>query len=118
MPQRILILDDEVSLVEALARHFERRGYEPSRAFLLSEATAAIELSLKEGRPFSAIVTDLQLPDGDGRSIVRLAREKLPRCPVLVMTGSHSVSASVESMRLGAAPSPACLLYTSPSPRD
>src|SRR5437588_2795820 len=99
---RILILDDEESLVAALMRHFERRGFEPTGAYLVSEATQAIEESVKSGRPFAAVVTDLQLPDGDGRSIVKLAREKLPRSPVVVMTGSRSVSGAAESMRLGA----------------
>jgi DNA-binding NtrC family response regulator len=99
---RILFVDDEVTLITALARHFERRGFEPTCTYMVSEAAEAIEASLREGRPFAAICTDLQLPDGDGRSIVKLAREKLPGCPVLVMTGSGSVSMSVESMRLGA----------------
>ena len=99
---RILILDDEESLVAALVRHFERRGYEPTGAYLVAEATRAIEESVQTGRPFAAIVTDLQLPDGDGRSIVKLAREKLPHTPVVVMTGSRSVSGAAESMRLGA----------------
>ena len=102
MAQRVLILDDEVSLVDAVARHLERRGYQTTPTYLVSEASKAIEDSVKQGAPFAGIVTDLQLPDGDGRSIVRLARERLPRCPVLVMTGSRSVAASVESMRLGA----------------
>src|SRR5437764_23922 len=86
---RILMLDDEESLVAALVRHFERRGYEPTGAYLVAEATKAIEESVQTGRPFAAIVTDLQLPDGDGRSIVKLAREKLPHSPVVVMTGSR-----------------------------
>jgi DNA-binding NtrC family response regulator len=101
MAERILILDDEISLVDALVRHFERRGYEPTGVFTVAEATAAIEAAAR-GTPFAAILSDLQLPDGDGRTIVKLAREKLPKCPVLIMTGSHSVSGSVEAMRLGA----------------
>jgi len=100
--RRILILDDEVPLVEALVRHLGRRGYTPTPAYLVSEAVRAIEDSLRDGTPFQAIVTDLQLPDGDGRAIVRLAREKLPRCPVLMMTGSRSVSGTVDAIRLGA----------------
>jgi two-component system response regulator HydG len=100
--RRILILDDEVPLVEALVRHLGRRGYTPTPAYLVSEAVGAIEESLRDGKPFQAIITDLQLPDGDGRAIVRLAREKLPRCPVLMMTGSRSVSGTVDAIRLGA----------------
>jgi two-component system response regulator HydG len=102
MSRPLLILDDEVTLVEALARHLERQGYAPTRAYLVSEAVRAIEQSIGDQAPFEAIVTDLQLPDGDGRTIVRLAREKLPRCPVIVVTGSRSVSGTVDAIRLGA----------------
>ncbi len=69
---------------------------------MVGEATAAIDQSIREALPFQAIVTDLQLPDGDGRAIVRLARERLPGCPVVMMTGSGSISGSVEAIRLGA----------------
>jgi DNA-binding NtrC family response regulator len=100
--RRILLVDDEVSLVDAYSRHLERRGFQTVSASLLSEAASAIDASLRENRPFAAIVTDLQLPDGDGRSLVKLAREKLPKCPVLVITGSGSVSGTMEAMRLGA----------------
>jgi two-component system response regulator HydG len=100
--RRLLILDDDTELVDAVARHLERHGYSPTRTYMVAEAAAAIDQSLREALPFQAIVTDLQLPDGDGRAIVRLAREKLPGCPVLMMTGSGSVSGSVEAIRLGA----------------
>jgi DNA-binding NtrC family response regulator len=100
--RRLLILDDEVSLVGAVARHLERNGYTCTRTYLVAEAAKAIEQCLHDPLPFEAIVADLQLPDGDGRTIVRLAREKLPRCPVVMMTGSGSVSGSIDAIRLGA----------------
>jgi DNA-binding NtrC family response regulator len=100
--RRLLILDDEVTLVDAIARYFDARGYAASSTYLVQEATAAIEASIREKVHFHAIITDLQLPDGDGRAIVRLARERLPRCPVLMMTGSGSVSGTADAIRLGA----------------
>jgi len=102
LPRAILIVDDEELLVTALVRYFGRRGYAPTGVHRLDEALAAIETSLAEKQPFAAILTDLQLPDGDGGRIVQVAHDRLPHCPVLVMTGSGSVSASVEAMRLGA----------------
>src|SRR4051812_23324154 len=42
-PTRILFIDDEANLVAALVRHFERRGFAPTPAYLLSEAVQAIE---------------------------------------------------------------------------
>jgi DNA-binding NtrC family response regulator len=101
-PRRLLILDDDTELVDAVARHLERRGYSPTRTYMVAEAAAAIEQSVQEALPFQAIVTDLQLPDGDGRAVIRLARERLPSCPVVMMTGSGSISGSVEAIRLGA----------------
>ena len=99
---RILILDDEVALVDALTRHFRRRGYDLTQTYLVADAVQAIEQSVRDAVPFDAVITDLQLPDGDGRTIVRLAREMLPRCPVVMMTGSRSISGTVDAIRLGA----------------
>src|SRR5256714_678796 len=76
--RRLLILDDDTELVDAVARHLERHGYSPTRTYMVAEAAAAIDQSVRDALPFQAIVTDLQLPDGDGRAIVRLARERLP----------------------------------------
>jgi two-component system response regulator HydG len=100
--QRLLILDDDVPLVEALLRHFTRSGYDATGAYLVQEAIGAIEEAARGTTPFDAVLTDLQLPDGDGLTIVRLVRERLPRCPTLMITGSRSVSGSVEAIRLGA----------------
>jgi two-component system NtrC family response regulator len=102
LPRAILIVDDEELLVTTLVRYFGGRGYAPTGVHSVAEALAAIETSLAEKQPFAAILTDLQLPDGDGGGIVKVAHDRLPHCPVLVMTGSGSVSASVEAMRLGA----------------
>jgi DNA-binding NtrC family response regulator len=102
LPRAILIVDDEELLVTTLVRFFGGRGYAPTGVHGVTEALAAIETSVAEKQPFAAILTDLQLPDGDGGRIVQVAHDRLPHCPVLVMTGSGSVSASVEAMRLGA----------------
>ena len=99
---RILILDDEVALVDALTRRFRRRGYDLTQTYLVADAVQAIEQSVRDAVPFDAVITDLQLPDGDGRTIVRLAREMLPRCPVVMMTGSRSISGAIDAIRLGA----------------
>src|SRR5438874_12144937 len=98
--RRLLILDDDTELVEAVARHLERHGYSPTRTYMVGEAIAAIDQSIREALPFQAIVTDLQLPDGDGRAIVRPARDRLPGCPELMMTESGSISGPVEATRL------------------
>jgi DNA-binding NtrC family response regulator len=101
-PQRILILDDEETLADGIARHLGRREFVPVTAYGVKEAIEAIERSRREGMPFDAVLTDLVLPDGDGREIVRFAREKLPHAPVLMMTGSGSVSRTVDAIRVGA----------------
>ena len=99
---RILILDDDVPLVDAVTRHFRRRGYDLTQTYLVADAVQAIEQSVRDALRFDGVITDLQLPDGDGRTIVRLVREMLPRCPVVMMTGSRSVSGTVDAIRLGA----------------
>jgi len=73
--RRLLILDDEVELVDAVARYFESRGYAPTRSYLVQQASAAIEESVRAGQPCHAIITDLQHPDGDGTPVGYIVME-------------------------------------------
>jgi len=98
---RILILDDECPR-RCAHTALPAARIRPHPDYLVADAVQAIEQSVRDAVPFDAVITDLQLPDGDGRTIVRLAREMLPRCPVVMMTGSRSISGAIDAIRLGA----------------
>jgi CheY-like chemotaxis protein len=65
-PARILVMDDEEILRSAVAELLELEGYEVVTVANGEEAFAAYQLSLEEGRTFSAIIMDLTIPGGMG----------------------------------------------------
>src|SRR3954464_5916541 len=86
---RGLLIEDEHALATALARQLEERGWDASCADTIDAALAEIGRSFAPHRPFAAVVTDLMLPDGDGRLIVRVVKNAMPRVPVVAITGSR-----------------------------
>jgi len=91
---RILIVEDEAVIRQALRRLFERHAYEVAEAGSIAEAQERHELNA-----FDIVVADLRLPGVPGTDIIA-------RCapvPVLIMTSYGSVKSAVESMKLGAA---------------
>jgi two-component system, NtrC family, response regulator HydG len=89
---KILIVEDENIIRNALRKLLERNQYEVQEAPSVKEAT---KFSLKE---FDLIISDLRLPGAPGTDLIKLAGE----VPVLIMTSYASLRSAVDSMRMGA----------------
>ena len=89
---RILVIDDERVIRDALRRVLEHHGYRVRAAATVEEAR---ELAPDN---FDFIITDLKLPGDAGIDIIEHAGDT----PVLVMTSYASVDSAVESMKRGA----------------
>lgn len=94
---RILLVDDEVGFVEALAERLLLRGFTPAVVFDAAQAVRALE-----AEPFEAMVLDLRLPDASGMKVLRHARKHCPDMPVHVLTGHGSDQDREVCMKLGA----------------
>lgn len=95
---RILVLDDESSILEMAEQLFTARGWEVSTASRLSEA-----LQFVQEREFDVVVADLCMPEGDGTkawNLHALLRPNSP-CQVLFITGDPQGAANLRA-RLGA----------------
>ena len=90
---RILIVEDEEIIRQALARLLEREGYRVVTAETLAQAC---EQNRSQG--FDLIISDLRLPDGEGTDLI----ERCAEAPVLIMTSYASVRSAVEAMKRGA----------------
>ena len=73
-PPRILLVDDNEASQRGLARFLEAEGYAVTLAF---DGTSALE-ALEAGPPPDFVLTDLRLPDLDGREVARPARRLVP----------------------------------------
>ncbi|HXX66859.1 MAG TPA: response regulator [Polyangiaceae bacterium] len=78
---RFLVVDDDPAAVRALKRLLDLDGHDVS-AFT-SGAEAIGELSRAS---FDVVVTDLEMPDTDGRAVMRIVRGCVPRICLVVAT--------------------------------
>jgi CheY-like chemotaxis protein len=82
-PSRVLLVDDNRAERVALSRLFEIRGFSVVPVADGRSAIAAID----RGQPFDILITDLRLPDMDGREIALRASKLRPKPLVALMTG-------------------------------
>ncbi|HEX9107751.1 MAG TPA: sigma-54 dependent transcriptional regulator [Longimicrobiales bacterium] len=93
---RILVVDDDRLIRNAIAERLDRRGYEVVVAGSLAEARAAAAKS----SPDIALL-DIRLPDGVGTDLLReLVAETDAAC--VMMTAHGTVQSAVEALQLGA----------------
>jgi len=97
MKRKVLVVDDEIDLVDTCARLIEQLGYRCLKAFDGPEAVALMDAE----RP-DVIVTDLNLPHGDGLEILHRAQETSPEIPVIMMTGYHTADVAQAASDAGA----------------
>lgn len=95
--ERILIVDDEVSIQRLLARLCQNAGYQVAVAKDGAGAFRALAESL-----YDICISDLRLPDTDGIEILRRAKQLQPTCEIIILTGHGDLETAVEALRLGA----------------
>ena len=83
---RILLVDDEASLLLLLGQYLVRTGHETIAANSCAEAIALLKTGEVIG-PVDAAVIDLSLPDGSGEDIARAVLEFDPAIRIIIATG-------------------------------
>src|ERR687895_229733 len=94
---RILVVDDEPMMSDALRQHLSDEGYSVD---VSSSGTQAIDLF--DGGAHHLVICDLQLPDMDGLELLRHMKDAKPSTEVIVVTGYGSVQVAVEAIKSGA----------------
>ena len=91
---RILIVEDEQVIRDAVSKLLRRNGYDVSAVESVEAALETHELT-----DFHLLIVDIRLPGRPGTDLISLASP----VPVLIMTSYASVSSAVEAMKQGAA---------------
>src|SRR3954469_20007564 len=94
---RVLIVDDDRSLREALRRTLVLGGYETAFAENGREALAQVAAAAPD-----ALVLDVGLPDLDGLEVCRRLRADGNRIPVLMLTARDAVEDRIDGLDAGA----------------
>ena len=94
--QRVLVVDDEPSIVDAVATSLRYEG------FAVEEATTGRSaLALAQARTPDLIVLDVMLPDLDGLEVTRRLRADGIRVPILFLTARDSLEDKVTGLTIG-----------------
>ncbi|MGA8724869.1 MAG: response regulator transcription factor [Acidimicrobiales bacterium] len=94
--QRILVVDDEPSIVDAVATSLRYEGFEVDEA-----VNGRLALSTAQERAPDLIVLDVMLPDLDGLEVTRRLRSDGVRVPILFLTARDSVEDKVAGLTVG-----------------
>jgi two-component system, OmpR family, response regulator len=94
---RVLLVEDDLKLAQAIKRGLEQEGYAVDVAYTGDEA-----LAHADARDYAAIVLDLLLPGLDGRTVCRTLRERDRWVPVLMLTALGEVHDRIRGLDSGA----------------
>src|SRR5947199_6385986 len=94
---RVLVVDDDPQLREALTRALELDGYSVTTA---SNGAQALE-AIGQRRP-DVVVLDVMMPYVGGLDVCRTLRERRDRLPILVLTARDEVGDRVAGLDAGA----------------
>jgi DNA-binding NtrC family response regulator len=94
---KILLVDDEVKFLKAVADRLSIKGFDVTTADNGDDAIAAAG---KGG--FDVAVVDLQMPGMDGTQVLKVLKESHKFIEIIMLTGHATVDSAVECTRLGA----------------
>jgi DNA-binding NtrC family response regulator len=97
MKARILIVDDEVEFVAALAERLTIRDYDVETCF---DGEDAIGKIMRYN--FDVVFLDVRMPGKDGLAVLREIRNLKPLTEVIMLTGHATVETAIEGMKIGA----------------
>ena len=95
--ERILVVDDDVSILKVLQMRLESEQYTVVTASEMQEAKERIA----EG-DFDIALLDLRLADGSGIDLMKSLRDVEPDLPVIILTAHGTIESAVEAMKEGA----------------
>jgi two-component system response regulator FlrC len=96
-PSRILVVEDDSALAQALGDTLLLSGYDVVQATDGEQALARLDRE-----PVDMVLTDVQMRPMDGRALLRNLRTRFHDLPVLIMTAYGTVEQAVEAIKLGA----------------
>lgn len=96
MAQRILLVEDEESILEALKLNLELEGYDLTIAI---DGEQAIQ-QFRKGR-YDLIVLDVMLPKLDGFKVCQTIRLENTKVPILFLTAKNAAQDRIQGLKLG-----------------
>jgi len=94
----IMLVDDEATFVETMAKRLSKRDITALTAFSGKEALE----KLKTNMMLDVIVLDVQMPGMDGLETLKEIKNTSPLTEVIMLTAHATVESAIDGMKLGA----------------
>ena len=95
--EKILVIDDEKSILDLLSVVFEKEGYMVETSL---SATRAVELMGNED--FDIVISDIKMPKMSGMELLSYVRKNRPDIPIVMITAYGTIKQAVEALKAGA----------------
>jgi excisionase family DNA binding protein len=95
---RVLVVDDEASIRDLLAKTLALAEYDVDVA---ADGRSALERMRMY--PYDLLIADLKMPGMDGLTVIREAKRYKGDLPVIIITGFSTESSAIEALNLGVA---------------
>ena len=95
---RVLVVDDEASIRDLLAKTLALAEYDVDVA---PDGRSALERMRLY--PYDLLIADLKMPGMDGLTVIREAKRYKAELPVIIITGFSTESSAIEAVNLGVA---------------
>src|SRR2546430_13045343 len=93
----LLIVEDDKSFLQRLARAMEARGSSVTTAESVADGLAQLETA----SPAFAVV-DMRLEDGNGLEVISALKRRRPDARAIILTGYGNIATAVNAVKLGA----------------
>ncbi len=94
---RILLVDDDRIILDSLGELLRGEGYDVAAVTTLDAALQAVDR-----QPADLVLTDINMPGGNGFELLHVLRKKHPESAVIMMTGYGTIESAVEAIKMGA----------------
>ncbi|MCH2110068.1 MAG: EAL domain-containing protein [Polyangiaceae bacterium] len=95
--RRVLVVDDDPQIIRALQRILQPKLDRVETA--QSKSEALLEL---QKRRYDAVISDISMPGDDGFSLLQAIKRQSPLLPVILLTGTPSVTTAAKALETGA----------------
>ncbi len=94
---KILIIEDDQELLRSMLRYFDSFGYNSEGSKTLRSAREKLSSHL-----YDCVVLDINLPDGNGLSIIKLIKDLKNKTGILILSANDSLDDKLDGLELGA----------------
>lgn len=95
---RVLVVEDDAQVAETVRRSFLQHQIQVEHAATIERAGSL----LSAGRPFDAMVLDLNLPDGNGLDLAEQCRGQGLTLPIIMVTARDTIEERIAGLKRGA----------------